>query len=152
MECRSVRGSLFHFLISRRMRSNVVGVGMVEGAERTEDISHRDPQRTETSAPPTRIHVKPARRWAALRAAWIERRTVSHVPSEQVGTCETVRLSIHVPAEGRRPTAGQGLCPLRVSVRNSPCGLSVLTPQSLLPPSRSLLPRRTDYFLRGPVY
>ena len=36
----------------------------------------------------------------------------SQVPMYFYGTCETARLSIHVPAEGRRPTAGHQLCSL----------------------------------------
>ena len=44
---------------------------------------------------------KAARRWAALRAAWIERRSVHKCPLDSYGTCATERLSIHVPAAGR---------------------------------------------------
>src|SRR5687767_4016871 len=59
----------------------------------------------------------------------------SQVPLELSGTCEPERLSIHVPAAGRRPTAGHGTLAL--------CELCVKSPQCSPRPllSRSPSPR-----------
>src|SRR5687767_48219 len=52
--------------------------------------------RAETNAASTQA--KSARRWAALRAAWNERRAVHKCHRNSYGTCETACRSIHVPA------------------------------------------------------
>src|SRR5687768_8437416 len=98
-----------------------------EEAEHTEAIS-RKAHREQRQAPLC-DKARSARRWAALRAAWIERRAVHKCRSIPRGTCETARLSIHVPAVGRRPTAGRGTLALcELCVKSSP--RSLLAPRS----------------------
>src|SRR5688572_15279288 len=75
---------------------------------RTELTESRDTPNTAISA----------RRWAALRAAWIERRS-DHKRGRSHRVCESERLSIHVPAEGRNPPPDKHSALSELCVRSS---------------------------------